>query len=191
MTYARRPEPDEYPSAMAEYVGRIPAGADIPALLATQREQLVASLTAVSESFGDHRYRPEKWSVKEVIGHLADTERVFAYRALRIARCDATPLPSFDDKAYVLEQHAAERTLSSMVAEWSVTREATLSLFENLPEAAWARRGTAGDAPVSVRALACITAGHTDHHLEILGSRYGLPGSHPAQAPASPDQPAS
>jgi hypothetical protein len=190
MTYARRPETDEYPPSMAGYVGRIPAGADILAFLATQRERMSARLAGVPEAFGEHRYQPGKWSVKEVIGHLSDTERVFAYRALRIARADATPLAVFDDKAYVRELHAGERSLASMVTEWSASREATLALFTNLPEAAWARRGTAGDAPVSVRALAYITAGHTDHHLEIFGSRYGLPGADPAQAPAPPDQPA-
>jgi hypothetical protein len=191
MTYSLRPETDEYPPSMAGYVGRIPAGEDILALLAAQQEQLAARLTGVPETFGEHRYQPEKWSVKEVIGHLSDTERVFAYRALRIARADATPLASFDDKAYVRELHTGERSLASMVTEWSASREATLALFANLPEAAWVRRGTAGDAPISVRALAYITAGHTDHHLEILGLRYGLPGTDPTQAPASPDQPAS
>lgn len=182
--YSTHPEPDEYPASMAGYVRRIAAGADILGVLAAQRERLVAALGSAPETFGEHRYRPEKWSVKEVVGHLADTERVFACRALRLARGDRTPLPSFDDKAYVPELHAGERSLSSMVAEWSASRGATLALFGNLREAAWTRRGVAGDAPVSVRALAYITAGHTDHHLEALGSLYGLAAPDPGQGPA-------
>lgn len=191
MKYAQRPETDEYPPSLAAYVGRIPAGTDILAFLATQREQLVASLSVVPETFGEHRYRPQKWSVKEVIGHLTDTERVFTYRALRIARADRTPLPSFDDKAYVLELHAGARSLSSMVTEWNASRQATLALFGHLPEVAWTRRGIAGDVPVSVRALAFITAGHTDHHLETLGSRYGLARADPGQAHEPADAPPS
>ena len=107
-----------------------------------------------------------------MVGHLSDTERVFAYRALRIGRGDTTPLPSFDDQAYVLELRAEGRALADLAAEWGDVRRATLALFRNLPPAAWQRRGIASDQPISVRALAYIIAGHVGHHLEVLEARY-------------------
>lgn len=177
MTYARRPEADEYPASMAGYVARIPPGEDILSVLARQVADFAARLGSVPEARGDHRYRPGKWSIKEVVGHLSDTERVFTYRALHVARSDPAPLTTFDDKAYVPELYASERSLASMAAEWRSSRESTLALFRNLPERAWSRRGTVDGAPVSVRALAWIVAGHTDHHLETLAARYGLGGT--------------
>ena len=107
-----------------------------------------------------------------MVGHLSDTERVFAYRALRFGRGDTTPLPSFNDQAYVAEVGAADRTLSNLVAEWGDVRRATTSLFRNLPSHAWQRRGTASDNSISVRALAYIIVGHVRHHMEVLEARY-------------------
>src|SRR5690349_4104041 len=101
-----RPGPDEYAPSFADYVARIADEEDVVAVLASQADQVVARLERISEARGDYRYAPGKWSIKEVVGHLSDTERVFAYRALRIGRGDTTPLPSFDDKAYVTEMRA-------------------------------------------------------------------------------------
>lgn len=126
----------------------------------------------MTETHGDHRYAPGKWSVKEVIGHLCDTERVFAYRALRIGRGDTTPLASFDDQSYVQEMRASERSLAGIAREWGSVRNASLTLFESFQSTDWQRRGTAGDHAISVRALAYVMAGHVRHHLEVLDTRY-------------------
>jgi hypothetical protein len=126
-----------------------------------------------SDTRGDYRYAPGKWSLKEVIGHLSDTERVFAYRTLRIGRGDATALPGFDDKSYVLQMHAEDLPLIDLVHDWQAVRASTLTLFRNLPAVAWQRCGTVSDHLISVRALAYIIAGHTRHHLEVIDARYG------------------
>jgi hypothetical protein len=167
-----RPDVDEYAASFAEYVGRIGDDEDIVDVLVAQRNQLLAWLEAVAETRGDYRYAPNKWSIKEIVGHLCDTERVFAYRALRIGRGDKTPLPSFDDQDYVAEVRAGDRTLAGLAAEWGDVRQATIALFRNLPAAAWQRWGTASENPISVRALAYIIAGHVRHHLEVLEARY-------------------
>jgi len=172
MTTAPRPGVDEYAAAFADYVARIGDGEEIVAVLAGQLDQVLARLGRIPEARGDYRYAPEKWSIKEVVGHLSDTERVFAYRALRVGRGDTTPLSSFDDQAYVAEAQAGDRTLAGLAAEWGDVRRATLALFPNLPPAAWHRRGIVGDHPISVRALAYVIAGHVRHHLEVLEARY-------------------
>ena len=167
-----RPGTDEYAPSFAGYVVRIADDEDVVAVLASQLSQVLARLEGIPEARGDYCYAPGKWSTKEVVGHLCDTERVFAYRALRIGRGDTTPLPSFDDKAYVPEIRAGERTLADLAGEWGDVRRATIALFRNLPAPAWRRRGRAADQPISVRALAYIIAGHVRHHLEVLDSRY-------------------
>ena len=167
-----RPGLDEYAASFADYVDRVAEDEDILAVLAGQLSQVLARLGAIAEARGDYRYAPNKWSIKEMVGHLCDTERVFAYRALRIGRGDTTPLPSFDDQAYVAEVRAGDRTLADLAAEWGDVRRATIALFRNLPVVAWDRRGTAGDHPISVRALAYIIVGHVRHHLQVLEDRY-------------------
>lgn len=168
-----RPGSDEYAPSFAGYVAHIADEEEVLAVLAGQLDHVVVWLGGIPEARGDYRYEPGKWSVKEVVGHLSDTERVFAYRALRIGRGDTTPLPGFDDKGYVAEMGARERTLADVAEEWRAVRRATLALFRNLPAPAWHRRGVASDEPISVRALAYIIAGHTRHHLEVLDTRYG------------------
>jgi hypothetical protein len=172
MVTTPRPGPAEYAPAFADYVARIADDEDIVTVLGGQLDQLLASLHAIPERRGEYRYAPGKWSLKEVIGHLSDTERVFAYRALRIGRGDPTPLSSFDDQAYVAELRAGDRTVADLAAEWGHVRRATLALFEHLPAAAWQRRGTASERPISVRALAYIIGGHVRHHVEVLEARY-------------------
>ncbi|MGH7580546.1 MAG: DinB family protein [Gemmatimonadales bacterium] len=167
-----RPGIDEYSPAFAGYVARVAEDEDIMAVLSGQRDEGLGWLSRLPESRGDYRYAPDKWSIKQVIGHLSDTERVFAYRALRIGRGDTTPLPGYDDQAYVPEQRAGEHTLADVVEEWDAVRRATVALYRNLPPAAWHRRGVASDQPISVRALAFVIAGHTRHHFEVLEARY-------------------
>jgi hypothetical protein len=170
-----RPEAGEYLPYYGTYIARVPAG-DVAEILDAQQASTQRLLAPLGEARARHRYAPDKWSVKEVIGHLADAERVFAYRALRFARADESPLTGFDEKAYVPVADFDRRTLTSLLAEFAAVRAATLVLLTSLDEAAWLRRGTANGAGVSVRALACIIAGHELHHVAILRERYGVGG---------------
>jgi hypothetical protein len=168
------PAADEYGAPYAGYIGHVPAGSDILDLLARQGQETPARLRAVPESRWGHRYAPGKWSVREVVVHLTDVERIMAYRALRTARGDATPLPGFDENTYVPLSGAEAQPLTTLVGDWEDVRRATLSLYRRLPADAWTRRGTASGFPVTVRALAWIIAGHERHHLGVLAERYGL-----------------
>jgi len=176
LTSLTPPTSEEYAPSYAGYINRIGQGEDVLATLEQQLQCTPALLGRVDERRGGFRYAPGKWSIKEVVGHLADTERIMTDRALRIGRGDVTPLPGFDEDAYVPAMEADARTLSDLVSEWSDVRRATLALFRGLPSAAWARRGVANGATVSVRALAYIVAGHERHHLETLRDRYGVKG---------------
>jgi len=168
-----RPEREEYAPSLAGYVARIADNEDVVAVLADQVDQVVHRFERMPEARGNYRYAPDKWSIKQVLGHLSDSERVFAYRALRVGRGDTTPLPSFDDRAYATEMRAGERTLADLAEEWGAVRQATLALFRHLPASAWQRRGVASDHSISVRALAYVIAGHVRHHFEVLDTRYG------------------
>ena len=168
------PGTDEYDPHFAGYISRVLAGTDILALLARQREETQGRLRAIPESRGAHRYAPGKWSVREIVLHLSDTERIMAYRALRVARGDTTPLPGFDENAYTPASGADAVPLAELAAEFGDVRQATLALFRHLPPESWTRRGTASGAPISVRALAWIIAGHERHHLAVLAERYGV-----------------
>lgn len=167
-----RPGSDEYPPQFAGYVGEIGHDEAILPVLERQLAELPGRLRGIGESRGDFRYAPGKWSIKEVVGHLSDAERIFAYRALRIARGDTTPLPGFDENAYTPEMGAGERTLADFTEEWTDVRRATLALLRHLPAGTWERRGTASSRPVSVRAMAYVMAGHVRHHLAVLDERY-------------------
>ncbi len=173
MIEVERPGAGEYDSAFAGYVARLEDGESVVAVLSDQIDGVFEPLRADPESSRRLPLRPGKWSIKEVIGHLSDTERVFAYRALRIGRGDSTALPGFDDQSYVTEMRAESRSLADVTGEWRATRSATLSLFRGFPTAAWDRLGSASGHTISVRALAYIIAGHTRHHLEVIDARYG------------------
>jgi hypothetical protein len=167
------PKTDEYDPAFAGYVARISEDESIVTVLTHQMDEVVRRLDEIPQDRGDYRYAPGKWSLKEVVGHLSDTERVFSYRALRIGRADATALPGFDDQSYVPEMSMGDRFLADVANEWGTVRSATLALFRGFPEAAWQRRGSASGQPISVRAVAYIIAGHARHHLEVIDERYG------------------
>lgn len=166
-----RPDPSEHAPFYAGYIARVPEG-DILDLLVQQMHDTSALLAGLSEGQGSHRYAPGKWSIKEVVGHIADTERVFAYRALRFARADATPLASFDENAWVAGSGADRRSLRDLAEELLAVRHATVALVRSLTEEAAARSGTASGKTVTVRALVYMTAGHELHHLAILRERY-------------------
>ena len=167
----KRPETTEYAPDYGKYVSLVADG-DILTSLDRQLDETLALLAGVSEEQADYRYAPDKWSVKELVGHLIDAERIFGYRALRFARHDKTPLQGFEQDDYVREASFDDYTLSDLASEFAHVRRSNLSLFKHLSGEAWERTGTANDNEVSVRALAFIIAGHELHHLNILRSRY-------------------
>jgi uncharacterized damage-inducible protein DinB len=169
-----RPDATEYAPFYANYVAGVPES-DIVSVLRDSGREITAALAAIPESRGGFRYAEGKWSVRELVGHVSDAERIFSYRALRLARGDATPLPAFEENDYARVAGSDARTLADLVDELRAVRESTLRLFASLPNEAWTRKGVASGREVSVRALAYITAGHARHHLKILRERYGLP----------------
>ncbi|HVG43653.1 MAG TPA: DinB family protein [Longimicrobium sp.] len=166
-----RPAADEHAPYYARYIDLVPDG-DLLDYLQRQMESAAAFLRAIPAEKHGHRYAEGKWSVREMVGHIADTERIFAYRALRFARADQTPLAGFDENAYVPAANFDARDLDSLVDEWVHVRLATLALLRGLDAGAPLRRGKANDQEISVRALAWVTAGHVDHHAAILRERY-------------------
>ena len=170
---AGKPDADEYAPFYADYVSRV-SEADPVEAMAAQIELTVGLLGRVAEADAGARYAAGKWSVKEVVGHLTDAERIFSYRALRIARGDDTPLPGFDENAYVPAGRFDERTLAALTGDLANARRSSLDLFRSFDATAWRRRGTASGKVISVRALGCIIPGHERHHVEVLRTRYGL-----------------
>lgn len=166
-----RPDASEHLSYYAKYVDRVPDG-DVLQQLETQLDETLALVRGLPEEQGGHRYAPGKWSIREVLGHVIDAERIFAYRVLRIARGDRTPLASFDENAYAESSGADARTLADLADELEHVRRGNLALFRSLSDEALARRGTASDAEVSARALVWIIAGHELHHVAGLHERY-------------------
>jgi uncharacterized damage-inducible protein DinB len=171
MSRAQRPDPTEFLPYYAGYIARVPDG-DIIETLRSQEEATVALARSLAEDKGAHRYAPGKWSIRQVLGHMADTERIMAYRALRVARGDTTPLAGFDENLYVQNARFDERTLVSLADELSLVRQGTLAVLAPLNEQEFSRSGSANGAPVTARALAWIIAGHERHHLAILRERY-------------------
>jgi hypothetical protein len=168
-----RPAPTEHSPYYVTYISKVPDG-DLLKMLEEQRRETQAVLARVSDAKAMHRYAPDKWSVKEVIGHLADTERVFGYRALRFARADTTPLPGFDEKAWTPAGRFDARSLKDLAGEFDAVRRASIGLFAGMDAQALAGRGTANNNPITVRAIAWIIAGHERHHMGILHERYGI-----------------
>lgn len=166
-----RPQPGEYSPYYDRYISLV-VGNDILTTLEEQRRQMMLALSGRSDADGDFRYAPDKWNAKEVLGHVCDTERIFAYRALRIARADATPMEGFEQDDYVRNGPFAYRPLADLIEDYIAVRRATLSLLRNLDEAMWSRRGVANKNEVSVRGLAYIIAGHELHHRRILEEKY-------------------
>jgi len=166
-----RPEPGEYAPYYDRYISLI-SGTEILATLESQRRQMMLLLSGRDEADGDFRYAPDKWSAKQVLGHVCDTERIFAYRALRIARGDRTPIEGFEQDDYVRNGPFVQLPISEIIDEYIAVRRATLTLLRNLDEPAWTRRGIANKNEVSVRALAYIIAGHELHHRRILEEKY-------------------
>jgi uncharacterized damage-inducible protein DinB len=170
-----RPETGEYFEYYERYINRVPPGGALETLT-RQIELTLRLLSPLSDAEALKRYAPGKWSVKEVVGHMTDAERVFCYRALRFARADRTELPGFDENAYVPAASFDARPLAALLEEFADVRRATVSLYRGLDEKALRRAGVASGHDVSVRALAYIIAGHEIHHVEVLKDRYGIRG---------------
>lgn len=170
-SYTARPEASEYAPYYDTYVSKVPDG-NILQVLSSQIDETMALLGTLSEEHADYRYAPGKWSIKEVIGHMSDTERVFAYRALRFSRNDTTPLPGFEQEPFTEAANFSDRTLTDLLDEFRTVRQSTIHLFTGMSEAMMMRTGTASQAAISVRALAYLIAGHERHHVGILRARY-------------------
>jgi len=173
--------PSEYAPMHAPYVARV-QGADIVDTLQRQRELIAAVGAAVPADREEYRYAPGKWSIREVIGHLADGERIFGYRALCVARGEQQSLPGFDENAYAAASTAGRRPLRDLVDELLALRVANVAMFAGFDEEAWSRAGTANQFPVTPRGMAFVIAGHFLHHLDGLRERYGVAVAGPSAA---------
>ena len=168
-----RPDWHEYPPLFRRYLAAVPDG-DVLTMLETQLSDTLDLLAPVGPERAEHRYAPGKWSIKESVAHLADTERILSTRALRIARGDTTDLPGFDQDAYVAGLDLSSRPLGTLSAELVAVRTATLALFRSFDAQALQRTGTVDGEPLSVRALAFVIAGHERHHQTLFRERYVL-----------------
>lgn len=166
-----RPEKTEYGEFYEGYISLVP-GDDIISALSAQPTELQDIFVSMPEEKGYYAYADGKWTIKEVLSHMIDGERIFSYRALRISRGDKTPIEGFEQDGYNEHSHANERSLSDLLEEFNLLRRANLLVVNYLSDEDWKRMGTASNTPVSVRALAYIMAGHVTHHLNILRERY-------------------
>lgn len=166
-----KPDETEYLPYYGKYISLVPDG-NLLTILGKQIDETLALLQTIPEGQASFRYAPDKWSIRQLIGHIVDGERIFAYRALRFARNDKTAVPGFSENDYINNASFDNYPLSDLAAEFESVRRSNLFLFKHLDEEAWLRRGKANDAEVSVRALAYIIAGHELHHRNILIDRY-------------------
>lgn len=165
------PEQTEFAPYYMTYVGKVPAG-DIRQLLAAQAKDATAALSKISDERSLYRYAPDKWSIRQMIHHVNDAERVFSFRAMWFARNLGPELPSYDQDIAVAAANSDARHWQDIIQEFDAIRSASLAFFNSLPDDAWQRRGIASGNPVTVRALAYIMCGHMAHHLQILRERY-------------------
>ena len=165
------PQPGEYAEGLAKYLEHVPAG-DPLALLAAQVDEAEALLGGLTEAQALHRYAEGKWSLKDLLQHLTDVERIFAYRCLRIARGDATPLPGFDDNAFAQEAQADAQPMAVLLADFRAARASSVALFRSVPDAAWLRAGTSNGRTLSARCIPYMALAHAAHHLQIARERY-------------------
>jgi hypothetical protein len=168
----RHPDPDEYAPHQESYVSLV----DGPVLdvLHTQQTDIAALSSLISEEKASFRYAPDKWSIRQILGHMADAERIYQYRALTLARGGDSELRRWAPDDYAVEANSDARTVRDLVDELLAVRKATIQLFAHLPPAAWSRRGTLSGKPLTVRALAFIAAGHYQRHRNVLRERYGV-----------------
>jgi DinB superfamily len=177
MKNAGRPQTGEYSSYYQRYID-FATEDDVVAALDAQSHETATFLGGISEQQASHRYEPDKWTIKQLVGHIVDSERIFAYRALCIGRGDTTALPGFEQEPYVTQAASDDRPLADLAEELAAVRRANVMMLRAFPDAAWSRAGTASGNAISVRALAFIILGHERHHLRIVRERYlGAPTS--------------
>lgn len=175
----KRPANDEFSSYYLPYVNSVPEG-DIVSILGQQLEDTKLLLESVSEEQGQFRYGEGKWSIKEVIGHMTDTEQIMAYRLLCIARGETVSLPGFDEKQYVAHATFNDQSMEELINHFSIIRKSTLALMASFDDASWLRKGLANNTEVTVRGVAYIIAGHAMHHCQIIKARYLQSNDFPA-----------
>ncbi len=167
----QRPSQEEYEAYYSTYIDQVPDG-DVLEILSTEIVTTLDLLASISPELEAHRYASDKWSVREVVGHIIDTERIFAHRAFSFARADAATLPGMDQDDYMAASNAAVRPLAELAAELEAVRRSTLALFRGLPDAAWTRSGVASGFSFSIRTFPFIVAGHEIHHRRGLVDNY-------------------
>ncbi len=172
MTNPGKPQTGEYATFYQRYIDLAAAEDDIVGALDAQARETATLLAGLTDEQAAHRYAPDKWSVKQIVGHVIDGERIFAYRVLSIARGETAPLPGFEQEPYVANGGADDRSMSDLAAELATVRKGNVMMMRALSEEAWRRIGTASENPVSVRALAYGMLGHERHHLRIIRERY-------------------
>ena len=168
-----RPDASEYAAQFGQYIQLVPAG-DIQGFLATQLADLLALVSGLSDQQSLAHHAPYSWSIKQVVGHITDCERIFGYRALRIARGDATPLSSFDENEYMRHSKFDRCPFAELLDEFANVRRSHLAMFKHLQPEAWLRCGVVNDHPATARAFAYAIAGHAQHHLNILHRRLAV-----------------
>ncbi|MES2730120.1 MAG: DinB family protein [Bacteroidota bacterium] len=166
-----RPSAEEYPEWVTGYIATVQSENLLEALQASHDHNL-SQIQTLNEEQLTYRYEPGKWTIKEVLGHIIDTERIMAYRALRFARKDKTPLPGFDQDLFVENAQTQQRDIQAIMKEYSAVRQANIELFRSFNEETLAQSGTANDRQISVRALGYTIAGHETHHWNIIKERY-------------------
>jgi hypothetical protein len=171
MPLSERPRPIEYGAYYQRYIGLVPDG-DIIQTLSAQALNTIGLFESIDEEHSLYRYGPGKWSLREVLGHMIDTERVFCYRALRFSRGDSLPLQGYDQDAYVENSDFDSRSWNDLLQEFEIVRGATIAFFSGLSETMWLRSGTADGNALSVRAVAWVLAGHELHHMRVIIDRY-------------------
>ena len=167
----RRPEADECNDYFKRYINQV-EGSDILGILREGKDSFSNYLKQIPAEKWDYSYAENKWTLKESLIHLIDAERVFAYRAMRVARNDQTPLPGFEQDDYVPYYNATNRSSKSVIEEYESVRAGTITLFESLEEEAFGFRGTASNGPITPLAVAFIIAGHQNHHQTLIEERY-------------------
>ncbi|ULO09167.1 DinB family protein [Paenibacillus sp. 19GGS1-52] len=169
---SQRPERSEYGDFYAQYISLVPAEGELYDIFRKQSDDMFVFLGGLSEVEGNYRYAPEKWSIKQIVGHLIDSDRIMSYRLLRISRGDTTPLAGYEENDYVKAGQFERFSLNELLYQYKVVRESTLVLLATLPEDVWEKVGIANNASISARAQVCILIGHELHHWEVIKERY-------------------
>lgn len=168
----QRPNQGEYSDYVGQYLVNVPEEGELHEVLKAQTEEAVAFFDSLTEEQGNYRYAPDKWSIKQVLGHLIDADRIMSYRLFRITRGDSTPLPGFEENDYVSAGNYDAVSLKELIGRYQASRQSTISLYESIPDDAWTNPGNVNGNPITARAKACLIIGHERHHLNIIKERY-------------------